>query len=41
MNLASKEYQYLKELLKINPKLTVAQATKRLELLHVKIGEKL
>ena len=34
MKIGAIEYIYLQELLKINPKITVAQATKRLQLLN-------
>jgi hypothetical protein len=34
MNIESKQYKYLKRLLKINPKLTVGQASHRLKLME-------
>jgi hypothetical protein len=34
MKTASKEYAYLKQLLRINPTMTIAQAAHRVKLLH-------
>ncbi|MEA2111575.1 MAG: hypothetical protein U9P71_05955 [Campylobacterota bacterium] len=34
MKTASREYEYLKQLLRINPTMTIAQAAHRVKLLH-------
>jgi hypothetical protein len=40
MKTTSKQYDYLKRLLKINPKLTVGQASHRLKLMEEFIAQK-
>lgn len=40
MNTASKEYEFLKQLLRINPTLSLAQAARRVKLLHYELARK-